>query len=427
MFCQNCGTKNEDDAIFCEACGTKLEREEQEAFVYKPLSETKSNNASAGFGNQPVGKNFDVKSMDRTTLFCIVEAIVLVIAAIAFFQTGKKMTSPEHVAEQYFVSEMACDADGIYDTLNFDESSEFLTKKALEEALSSETPEKYKNYEVSDKITSGVTSVVEIAYVDANGDADSKEITLTKTGNKRFFLFDDWKVTGGDLITPYFYIYVPKGAEVKFDDVELSDAYLSESDVSTMDTYMIENIFTGMHKVTMSIGDLSGVEQSVYASPYTDEEFFFSKLQLDEETQEILVNKTYQNMLKLMNAAYTNASFSTLSDLYVKDSSLNKYAKNTYESLCDDFYREGESYASGITALAIKDVSGKVDSVYVSEGVVMADINLEFTYDVSYISYGFISDTAGTSEEEESLYVTLNYEDGKWLLGSEGIPSYLYY
>ena len=25
MFCPNCGTKNDDDALFCANCGTKLE------------------------------------------------------------------------------------------------------------------------------------------------------------------------------------------------------------------------------------------------------------------------------------------------------------------------------------------------------------------------------------------------------------------
>lgn len=25
MFCPNCGTKNDDDALFCGSCGTKLQ------------------------------------------------------------------------------------------------------------------------------------------------------------------------------------------------------------------------------------------------------------------------------------------------------------------------------------------------------------------------------------------------------------------
>ena len=29
MFCQNCGAKNDDDAIFCESCGTRLERDDE--------------------------------------------------------------------------------------------------------------------------------------------------------------------------------------------------------------------------------------------------------------------------------------------------------------------------------------------------------------------------------------------------------------
>lgn len=456
MFCQNCGAKNDDDAIFCESCGTRLERDDEvianvdvdasessqnqedkktdteQPFVYQPLNATTSNTEKQGFGSQAgfgggqsAASSFDVKNMDKMTLLCMIEAVILVVAVIVFFQVGKKMTSPEHIAEQYFVASMACDADGVYDTLSMDDSGEFLTKKALEQVMSDETPEKYKNYAVNKATTSGVISTVTIDYVDQDGEVNSTSVTLTKEGKKKLLFFDNWKVSGSDRVVSYFCVYVPEGADVAVDGVKMTEKYAMDG-YEDGDAYEIHNIFAGRHNVTMSIGDLSGFEETVYVDPYYENVFSFSDLQLDEQTQQSLVELAYQDMIQIVNAGYANSPFSSIKDLYIDDKDVRDSADYYYDNLCNRFARGEDAYDYGITAVTFKDVTGSVEDVYYSDGMVAADVLLEYSYDASYVSSGWFRDKTGVEESDGTLSVVLEYQNGKWLLSSNGVPSLSY-
>lgn len=452
MFCQNCGAKNDDDAVFCGECGAKLEkeeaiaesnpvvqetvenseREEEQTFVYRPLNEGTTNADNQQFGQkadfgsgQQNTASLDLKNMDRLTLVCVIEAVVLIIVAIVFFQVGKKMTSPQHIAEKYFVAEMSCDVNGVYSTLDIESDDEFLTKKALEKSMSGEKPEKLKNYNVRLSDTTGIQSTVDIEYIDKDGDVNVAEITLTKDKKKKLFFFDKWKIASGSRIVSNYYVYAPKGAKINIDGVNLSNKYASQEDGDdNTDVYVIPYIFSGDHDVKMSIGDLSEFEQVANADVYGANSFSFQNFKLDEKTQKKLVNLAYSDMMQIANAAYADSPFSSIEGLYKKDKDIRESAKYDYEYLTERFSRGEDDY--GITAATFKEVSGYVDEVYYSDGEIVANVELDYTYDASYRTSGWFQEPTGVSEENDSICVQFVYTNGNWVLNSDAIP-YLSY
>ena len=124
MFCPNCGTKNEDEALFCGNCGTRLvidvpqetpvqESVEEEPEV-TPVQESVPVQPQQVFGQQPVqqaqftgqvsGQQPANKKPARFPkgIIAIVAAGVAVIAAVIIFVcVGKNMTDYKKTAKQY--------------------------------------------------------------------------------------------------------------------------------------------------------------------------------------------------------------------------------------------------------------------------------------------------------------------------------------
>ena len=137
MFCPNCGTKNEDEALFCGNCGTRLvidvpqETPVQESVEEEPEVTSVQENVSAEpeetpvqesvpvqpqqvFGQQPVqqaqftGQVSGQQPANKKTarfpkgIIAIVAAGVAVIAAIIIFVcVGKNVTDYKKTAKQY--------------------------------------------------------------------------------------------------------------------------------------------------------------------------------------------------------------------------------------------------------------------------------------------------------------------------------------
>lgn len=167
MFCPNCGTKNEDDALFCGNCGTRLvidvpqETPVQESVEEEPEVTPVQENVPAGseetpvqesvkaepevtpvqqsvpvqpqqaFGQQPVqptqftGQNSGQQPANNKParfpkgIIAIVAAGVAVIAAIIIFVcVGNNVTDYKKTAKQYVKAVAECEWNDAYSLIN---------------------------------------------------------------------------------------------------------------------------------------------------------------------------------------------------------------------------------------------------------------------------------------------------------------------
>ena len=192
MFCPNCGTKNEDEALFCGNCGTRLvidvpqETPVQESVPAEPEATSAQENVPAEpettpeqesapaepeatpeqerapaepesapvqesvpvqpqqtFGQQPVqpaqftGQTFGQQPVNNKParfpkgIIAIVAAGVAVIAAIIIFVcVGKNVTDYKKTAKQYVKAVAECEWNDAYSLINLPDG-EFLKKHLL--------------------------------------------------------------------------------------------------------------------------------------------------------------------------------------------------------------------------------------------------------------------------------------------------------
>lgn len=261
MFCPQCGTKNDDDAVFCSNCGADVSQAFSEAQASQPQQ------SDAGFsppvqdshtaaptyvyqsGTAAVKPGTPMKTSTKITMAIIV---VLIVACAALYNVAKQMNSPEKCAQTYFGAIQAKDWAKAYPFLDVTES-DFINEanfaKMMEKSVGAQ---KIVNYSILDEKTlksgtsngtddqmkdpllaGGLTKVITVQYtVQGETEPQTVPVILVKQPQKNFFLFDTWKVSPGGYITPEADITVPYGTTAYLDGVKIPDSAKAE-DVSS--------------------------------------------------------------------------------------------------------------------------------------------------------------------------------------------------
>lgn len=210
MFCQACGTPNDDAALFCESCGARLEKK----------------------------KTGKIISKEHIILFS--EIVILCILIVVFYSVGELSCSPENVAERYFVNVVNGNWEKVFQELDIEETP-FINAERLSDADINRIFENINNYSVAQNTldrelwneltNTDLGTVVTINYRLKGMDYDNRyEIPLNKQIDKKYLFFDDWKVGTGNLVCQNFSVYVPDGAKVMVDGIPLDDTYLRETE-----------------------------------------------------------------------------------------------------------------------------------------------------------------------------------------------------
>ena len=129
MYCGECGTKNNKDALYCSECGKKLVQKENK----QPMSKKKK--------------------------FILITILIIVIALVIGYNIINSMCSAEKVATSYVEALINNDADKLYDTLNIDKNNKFTSKESFEKI--------YKEKYQTDVEVSNYT-LTNIEYTDNN-------------------------------------------------------------------------------------------------------------------------------------------------------------------------------------------------------------------------------------------------------------------
>ena len=420
MFCQNCGTQNND-----ENCGAKLEKPVQPNVAAQQAQPVQPNMAAQQSQPvQPMKPAQPKKPMSKAWVVVAVEVIVLVAAVAVFFNFGKEMNSAEKVAEKFFVEVANHNFKEAYKTLDVEEN-DFINEKNFENASCNMQLSKVNTYEVKandseDKLGKNIR----IQYR-TKGSSSNRDyyVSVNKKSGKNLLFFDKWEVSPEALIVEDYSIAVPTGAEVTVDDIKLGKSYYDKkqsADSDYYDYYTIPEMFAGEHQVVVKKDGMQEVRKVID----TDEDYsyYLDNMVMDDKLLEEAFDTATGDLQKIYEAAIAGKDFSAISGMVDKDA--EEDLEYVYENLVGDF--EDSSYKT-VNKFSVSNIEGVASqNNWYSEEKLVVQVELDYDYAVDYTRSWFDEVTNETSDDSNSCYISLAYKDGKWLI-VEISGMYIYY
>ncbi len=448
MYCQECGTYHDDDAIFCGECGVRLDKgepvqsnvEPAEPIIdfLKPTVElTEEPIQPAEPTVQSTVKKAATKPkaslhLSKTSMVLIVEALVLVLVICGMAFLAKKCFTPEQEAVNYFVNIANGEWEKAYEKLDVVES-EFInanTFAAANKYNSLGVINAYQVREIQDEEMTELlyqqTALGRDVYIDYRLKGSTYDstymVSLNKQPEKQYLFFDSWKVGTSNLICENFYVYVPTGAVVTIDGTVLSDAYAVMTDGTgtyaeeQITEYIMPQIFMGAHEITVTMEGKQTVTETIHiASSYY--EYYLTQMYWTEEAMQELIQTAEASMQQIYAAAMDGQPLESISSLFTTHEFYLEEIQYDYkylqESLRDTAYVP--------VKISFSDMQG---SMYDTE----TTVTIDFTYEVEYYYENW-----WTSAMEQDIYVGseqwyFNFvkENGKWVLTNLGCET-LYY
>ncbi len=396
MFCGECGAKIKKNADFCSECGAKVTKKKddeeeivEEAKPRKPMSKGKK-----------IG---------------LIALLIVVVAGIVGFNMLSEKFGPEGVAKEYIEALKSNDVDKIYDTLNLDGDTTFVSKDAFKEVFDT-NDNKYAsitNYTVSEVTYSdgNLQATVKVKFTTKDSSSeDTININLLKKDSKKLLLFDDWEVSSnsasklGVSIVSDYQIKVPKNATVSLNDTKLDSKYLSsDKSTSELDTYVIPQIFesTVTIKTTLESGiEITGEEDiSSYNSSYTAS---VSLNALSDDMTTKLQEQVKSDLTTLYKNIMDKKDWATVKESYSYNNVNLSDLQDEYVDLYEDI---AENENKTLTKFEVTNVT--LTSVKLnSNGKLVVSAKYSYSYTIDYKS----GDTTKTHEGKSSSSTTITYD-----------------
>mgnify|MGYP004463793465 CR=1 FL=1 len=400
MFCGECGAKNNSEDRFCSECGAPLVQEE---------NKTNTNSSIVKKPRQPMSKRNKI----------IVGLVIIVIAILGvLYKIGSDITNPKTIANNYIKATVNQDGDKLYKYLEIEGDDTFISKDIFKELLknSNTDSKKVENYKITEVQYSDekLTATVKFTYtVEGSTSEKTSSVNLSKQKNKKFLIFDNWKVkdTSISSVTVENYkIKVTKGSKVTFAGVELTDKYLDKDDSTTkLDVYKLPVVFKSKTTIKTVLANGLEIEETVTPSTYAH------TVDLDEDNltaanKEKVISKIKESLATIYTSAIAKKPFSEIKSNF----EYNQLDLKDLETSYTDFLSSLESSTNTLTSITFKDIS-IYDLSLDEDGNIKVKVKANFDYTVSYTNF---SNEAATHDDTDYYYITavLNYNNGSYYL-----------
>ena len=372
-----------------------------------------------------------IKNINRGTYFMkfisgkkavsfIKEALkILIILAICaglgiFLAVGNRASSPEKFAEQYFSHYVTNNFEEMYEMVDCEES-EFIT---LENFVNKCEGEKIygsiRGYSFSKGVRKGdkLTYVVSY-YLGSESQPHTYSITLNEQDEKTHMFFNTWKVSVENMIIEDYKINVPVGRVVTLDGMDIKKYYSKTSEDGTVDTYIIDRLFTGDHTIAVNLDATGEITKTEYVSHNGQEiNITTNDFAMKPDVQQ----KLYEYSTYIVKTMYEYAMDSTknsehITSLYANTDEAKASAKATFEAIRAAIQKEN---GASLRVLDIKTLSPSIQEfIYPDRVAVKVTYNYEFkaVTGTSVLS-GIIEEYSGSGSD--TAYVYLNLIDGAW-------------
>lgn len=396
MFCAECGTKNENGVQFCAGCGAKLAEQTEQTVQNVVVKEKK-----------PMSKK-------NKMILAVVGAVAVVLIGLYIFLGS--LVTPKKVAEDFFNATTSYDAEAIYkylDVADSDFTSKDVFKKIVAREIGDDEDEKptVLNYTVGDEVVAadGMSATVVITYMLKDADKSATmDIKLIKDKNKKWLLFDNWKVNAEGFDTTKGYkVKVMKGSKVTVEGIELKSEYLDkDSSTSTLDVYSMPAMFNAEYEVVVELPTGITVTDTMNVSSYSSYTANVSVKDLSDNTKDALIKASKESLQAFYDGAKDKKTFDEVkTSLNYKEASSTKL-KNDYESLVSGM-------TAGVTSITFNDITlSSIDME--SDGTLELYLKATFDYSISYESGEEVK--THDDSDYDYLYLTFEYVDGSYKL-----------
>lgn len=417
MFCGECGAKNEKGASFCAECGAKLENNEEK--------ETKSSSSK-----KTSQKKVTRKKMSKKQKVIIIICLVVVVVLFSLYQIGAYLTNPKQIVKEYIEAVESKNYDKIYDYENFTGDTTFVSKDLYETKVKGTLEEiEISNYSVGETTyeNEGLTANVKVSMTVTNGEeTETGDITfeLTKEKDKKYLIYNNWSLDTQEMfnvsLIEDYEISVPKGTEVTYNDIKVSDKYLLDTSTDSTDIYSLPQVLGVNTKVSFKLANGMELSDEVSPSSYYDSyDLEISKNDFSDEEQEKISTAIKNSISSAMEGLSTNKSFDDIKNTFATTKSLDDL-KEEYNDSLDTFNDKNYTISNfEITNLNISAIS--FDD----------DYNIRINTRINY-KYTATSKEDGETDDNtdyDYFYCYLAYEDGEYkLVDIDSFPSvYAYF
>lgn len=396
MFCPECGIKNVKNAKFCAECGSKIIDDRPKIKVIGPLNNTK-------------------KPMTKKAKLVISISVILCVLIIAFFGICSAKFTPSKIAEGYFVALKDKNVDELYKYLDV-KNSGFTNKKLFEKVYDGKK-ENIINYSVVDEVESadGLNALVTINYTKKGSNKVSSEtISLIKEKSKKYFFFNDWKISNeSSMIIENNKFNVPKDSVLSLEGIKVDKKYLKNEKDAEYDTYVIPELFAGKYNVTINLKNKLKLEEDVKVSSVGANNLTNLKLEGSIENK---LEKDFPNIIeKLYEDAIKDKTFDDVKKDY-------NYGDANLESFEESYNHFVDYLSDSLTKFKVIDVD--IENIKVtSDGYLYVTVDVDYEYTLNYSFLG--EEKVKTKESDDIMYFTFDYfKDNFKLIDISSMSSY---
>lgn len=442
MFCEKCGTKNEDNAKFCEECGAVLEVKEMSYigannFSNSPQKPTFTapslNDDIPGItlkNTQPIKSERKPMSLKNKIILAVVG--VLIILCGSLYSLGKIATSPEKIVEKYFENISSQKYTEAYEYMDI-ESNEFTTKDIFVKVMENRNGKKEAdilNYTIKENLEQNpLMKKYTITYTQkGSSNTSTMNVTLMKQSSKKWLFYDDYKIAENGLIAKDYSITIPNGAEIYIDDIKVNENYAENSismnlNTITEKTYIIPSIFVGTHKIKVS-------------SPFSKDKIFDKNIEnggfIDvysvdlTDTAKEEVSKVAEEFLdKVVTSAIDKKPLDDLKTYFSVNANMERIQEN-YDNLKEKGINDE---GIGVKSITLNQFKSTANKEYQSESSYGVSVNYEYNYTALKENWfdETIEEYTPERSQNGSATVYFIYEDGKWMVSDFYINIYMYY
>lgn len=364
---------------------------------------------------------------NKINIFLLVN-VVIVIAFVTFIYVGRNYYSYENVAERYFKATNNCNWEYVYDQLQLPEG-EFLTKDLFMKVNEETTKNEVSSYSINNATSVSTafgqnkhnddTRAIHINYKLKGEDNDKNQtIQLAKQDNKELLFFDKYKIASSDdVVLNSFLIKVCNDATVFLDGIQLTDHYLKEQGNASK-TYSINYVFRGNHNVKITQDNMEDSEATVKVL-YNAYNYTFVNPVIRADIMSHLQDNSPMLMDRFYEAIINNKDFSTLSDLFIDDSSMLSFENSVYNNV-KGYLLNINPYGT-LKKMSWSDINGFTTQSTNNTGVVQVRVMLTGTYNAEFLNPS--NNVTTKKSASDKCIFTYRYKNNAWLLYDFSIVS----
>lgn len=428
MFCENCGNKIEEDVLFCEKCGTKIVKEESTASgagsdgieMNGDLESILPEKAIPEEMNQEQRDSEPVVSPDvkpsgglssKKTKLMIAELLVLAALLFGFYQFIQRENDPMTTAERYYRAIADQDLDQAFACLDIPEDG-FMTMEFFRQAMENQELKNITSFKVlpadkgkrqQDEITFGY----DMEYlISGSNEKQTASVQVVKGKDKRYYLFDEWKVSPSDMLVKRVTIRFPELAQVSVNGINLATDQIQGGEK----LYTIDLLFKGTYDLTVSAPGFSPYRTEV-AIESDGQNISLGLGYLNQDTAKRLTEQSNQDLQSIMTSLLNRQTSPAIANgSPARAADLNQSYEDVRRSLSVDSYTYTRSVLSDITGEDFQYETG-------AEGLLVY-MRLRYRWDYEYtraVSSFFGNPVTQRSSEFTGKFI-YQYQDGNWLL-----------